>query len=292
MKNYLICILLIFIGNNSYSQKLSEVDTFNLSIDYQEHKNNYKKKTYIKSLVLKDGSIISIGDPVKFGKSSNKISDTYQTIIVGRYNMLMGMNPVLATEEFGIYSYFIESMYVSYGQGRSGAVIYLRKEEKVGLVQYLTVSDYTFKIGELIISTVSKDNKILLDTNEVDEFTGNIKKKTKKYNIAKGVSVIESRAIRIDDSYALSFSSNMNLGCSGTSDNYVIILFQDGTKLKLSEDISDIDCGENSNSIFIINPQDFLNKKIKKIRFSKSESYDDCETDGYTNINDLIKAVL
>ena len=128
--------------------------------------------------------------------------------------------------------------------------------------------------------------------NEVDEFTGDVKKFTNYYTIARtSVGQIKASVIRINDSYYLGLKSTYDLGCSGTRDNYVIIKFTDGTTLKLDKDLSDIDCSDSSPSLFSIsNNDDLVNKQIDKIRFQQSEYYTDGKTSGTYSLSQIIKA--
>ena len=132
-----------------------------------------------------------------------------------------------------------------------------------------------------------------LITNEVDEFTGSTKKMTKTYNIAEGKGyLIKATAIKIDNLYAIYISSNADLGCAGSSDNYVIFKFVDATTIKL-KDVSSIDCKDEAPSTFIIKKDDLykFDKAIDKIRFKQSNLYLDANTTGTYSVSQLIKAV-
>jgi hypothetical protein len=130
-----------------------------------------------------------------------------------------------------------------------------------------------------------------LQTNKVDEFTGDVKKITKTYEFAKGVSRVKGYVARIQDLHAIYIYSTMDMGCGGARGNYVIFLFEDGTNLKLDNDVADIDCSDYATSIYVLDPSDFEGKVVKKIRFAQSDSYDDCEWSGPYTINELLKVV-
>jgi hypothetical protein len=130
-----------------------------------------------------------------------------------------------------------------------------------------------------------------LQTDKVDEFTGDVKKITKTYEFAKGVSRVKGYVARIQDIHAIYMYSTLDMGCGGASGNYVIFLFEDGTNLKLDSDVADIDCADYATSIYVLDPKDFEGKVIKKIRFAQSESYDDCEWSGPYTVNELLQAV-
>ena len=132
-----------------------------------------------------------------------------------------------------------------------------------------------------------------LSTNEVDSFTGNIKKFTKYYNIGKGnVGLIKASIARLDNTYFLKIKSTSDLGCSGANDNYVIFKFTDGTTLKLDDDISDIECANSSPSFYIIKAEGVLaSKTIEMIRFRQSKYYTDATTYGTYSFVQLLDAV-
>ena len=126
--------------------------------------------------------------------------------------------------------------------------------------------------------------------NEVDDFTGDVKKFTNYYTIATtSVGQIKASAVRIKDFYYLKLKSTSDLGCAGARDNYAIIKFTDGTTLKLDKDLSDIDCADSSPSLFSISPNsDLANKEIEKIRFKQSKYYTDGTTSGKYSLSEII----
>ena len=73
--------------------------------------------------------------------------------------------------------------------------------------------------------------------------------------------------------------------------NYVIFLFEDGSTLKLDDDIVDVDCEERAVSRFIISPSDLAGKTLKRIRFAQSEGYVDYDVMGEFTLNELFEAV-
>jgi len=126
--------------------------------------------------------------------------------------------------------------------------------------------------------------------NEVDEFTGDVKKFTEYYTIAQtSFGQIKASGIRIKDYYYIRLKSTSDLGCAGARDNYAIIKFTDGTTLKLDKDLSDIDCADSSPSLFSISPNsDLANKEIEKIRFKQSKYYTDGTTSGKYSLSEII----
>lgn len=73
--------------------------------------------------------------------------------------------------------------------------------------------------------------------NEVDEFTGNVKKITKSVKIAPRLT---SYMARIGDLQAIYFWALDDLGCV-SSNSYAILLYTDGTK-EIIKHVTRIDC--------------------------------------------------
>jgi hypothetical protein len=133
-------------------------------------------------------------------------------------------------------------------------------------------------------------NAQLLSQNEVDDFTGDVIKRTKFYNIATtNVGTVKAKAIRINNSYYLSVYSTADLGCAGARDNYLIFIFADGTKIKLDNDLYDIDCSDSATSLFRLEKNSPLfTKAIDKIRFRQSKYYTDGTTSGTYSLAQII----
>tara|TARA_R110000787_G_scaffold92754_2_gene194872 strand:+ start:2371 stop:2946 length:576 start_codon:yes stop_codon:yes gene_type:complete len=132
-----------------------------------------------------------------------------------------------------------------------------------------------------------------LSTNEVDDFTGDVKKFTKYYNIGKSdVGLIKASIARLSNTYFLKVKSTTDLGCSGATGNYIIFKFTDGTILKLDDDVSDIECADGSPSFYIIKAEGVLaSKTIQMIRFRQSKYYTDATTYGTYSFVQLLDAV-
>ena len=128
--------------------------------------------------------------------------------------------------------------------------------------------------------------------NETDDFTGEVKRITESYTVAEGVGKLSISVGRFDQTYFMYVNSTYDLGCSGARNNSIIFKFTDGTTLKL-EDKAKIDCGDDPTSLFLLDLASLEGKQIEKIRFQRSEYYDDCvwlENSQY-NIADFINAV-
>ena len=117
-----------------------------------------------------------------------------------------------------------------------------------------------------------------LELNEVDEFTGTSKKRTKlvQYNSSFG-QVFVLQVAKFDSSHYAYFAHNPKLGCAGDVDNYVIFLFDDGSTLELKEDLAEIDCGGFPKSCYKFDPKDFQEKNISKIRLRMGSGPVDAE---------------
>ena len=141
-----------------------------------------------------------------------------------------------------------------------------------------------------------------LSTNEVDEFTGTKQKITKYYIVGSGsFGKLKASFYNFSNSSSVSYAVSMyvateDFGCSGAMDNYVVFLFKDGTTLKLSKDISDIDCSDYASSLYSLTYKQLnilKTKEVSKIRFSQSDGYADFTANtGTYSIVQQIKAVL
>ena len=128
--------------------------------------------------------------------------------------------------------------------------------------------------------------------NETDDFTGEVKKVTKVYTVAKGVGDLSISVGRIDQTYFMYVNSTQDLGCGGAINNSITLKFTDGTTIKL-DDLAKIDCGDDPTSLFLLDQINLADKQIEKLRFQMSEYYDDCvwlENSPY-NIADFLNAV-
>lgn len=128
-----------------------------------------------------------------------------------------------------------------------------------------------------------------LFSNEIDEFTGTVKKSTRFQHIG-GTSGATFFLMRADDQYVLAIrSSSQDIGCAGADDNYIIFLFEDGTVLRLDDDFTKIKCGDKPSSYYNITGIKF--KPIKKIRLRQTEGSIDVEWTGIYSMQELIDAL-
>jgi hypothetical protein len=170
-------------------------------------------------------------------------------------------------------------------------------------IHYVRIDDSRYPNYKYWTSENSKPQKIksseignrflipeyVLTKNEIDEFTDDFKRFSKyisiggtkpdkrKYsgNLVVWMGKVVSSS---DKSYAIYLRTPMELGCSGSDKNYVMIKFNDNEVITLENDIAEIDCGKNAVSTYLL-PDNVLNKfrndKIKSVRFQQSEFYAD-----------------
>lgn len=144
-------------------------------------------------------------------------------------------------------------------------------------------------MGLAAITAVGFSQDLRID--EVDEFTGTLKKVTGFYEVAENVGKLAVSAYHIGDVYGIYCFSTSDLGCCGANGNHLIFKFTDGSTLKLDKDISDVDCSERCVSIYRLSPSDIQGKTIEKIRVSMSDYYDDRTVMGQYTIQQLFDAV-
>ena len=154
MKKVTLLLLVLIAFNLSNAQKkLKEVESFDLSMSFEEVKKKYKANfDVIKEVILKDGSKIFIGDTIGLGPSSSKISNQYETIYIGR-NTLMSGNKEHASTSFEANTYVLHKVRVNRSMGRVSLYIELRDVNfKGGIIgsAYINASDYSVAVGELI----------------------------------------------------------------------------------------------------------------------------------------------
>lgn len=141
-----------------------------------------------------------------------------------------------------------------------------------------------------LVALATATNAQDLILNQVDEFTGEAKKKTKYYQVgAEGGHKLYASIIRVDDVVALDLWSDVNQGCGGAVGNYVYFKYDAATALKLGDDIADIDCAERASSLFLIESSQV--KGVTAIRLRQSEGYWDFNVSGDYSLEDLYNAV-
>jgi hypothetical protein len=135
-------------------------------------------------------------------------------------------------------------------------------------------------------------NGCLYWKNDVDEFTGDIK----KYTISKNIGyndISENLTFelrKVNSSRYIFGKYTGDLGCI-SYDSYIMIKLQNGDIIKMIH-IGNVDCGSNSPMYFKINDSDYeklLNSPMASIRISGTEFYTDIKTITFPNyfINEL-----
>jgi hypothetical protein len=145
-------------------------------------------------------------------------------------------------------------------------------------------------LAAIVLSCQMNAQKLWKD--EVDDFTGDLKKFTNYYNVATtDVGTLKISALRLNDFYYIKMKSTTDIGCSGATDNYIFFKFTDGTTLELKKDLSDIDCSDSTPSLYSLKDSSPLfTKEIEKIRFRQSKYYTDGVTSGTYSLAQIIKA--
>jgi len=156
MKKLLLLLVTVVFVFQSNAQKKKTVSSFDMSTDYTVVKKEYKANFYVTdSLILKDGSTFLVGEKVELGESSSKMSNTYETVYIGRITLggaLMGVQPVLASTAFRENgNYILKKVKVWRSMGKTGVKLELYDTEIKGLAaKYLTASALSISRGEII----------------------------------------------------------------------------------------------------------------------------------------------
>ncbi len=132
------------------------------------------------------------------------------------------------------------------------------------------------------VSSKTNSNTDLSDCkywkDEVDDFTGNIKKYTKSKLVGRSkYSNLNIELRRFDDSYLIYVTYSGDLGCV-SSDSWIMFKLLNGETIKLTN-FGDIDCGDMN--MFFALPKNTIDKLLKspieKIRVQGTEYYSDIE---------------
>ena len=115
--------------------------------------------------------------------------------------------------------------------------------------------------------------------NEVDDFTGQVTKKTKSEVVGDNLFI---SAVRIGNDYGAYIMQSKH-ACVG-NDSYVIFKFTDGTVLK-KKHITGFSCDDTPSITVLFTEQSLQNNPIEKMRVKYSDTYRDVDC---TNPNILI----
>ena len=158
MKTVILAMTLMM-GFTSFGQKQKSVDNFDMSTPFDQVKKSYKINFFVENkLTLEDGSVIIIGDELKLGPSANKISNNYESILVGTINFqttsaLAGAPPPLASTDFKDNTYTVSKIKCTRFQGQVSFQLELTNSKSTASMKIsktLTASNLSINNGELI----------------------------------------------------------------------------------------------------------------------------------------------
>lgn len=131
-----------------------------------------------------------------------------------------------------------------------------------------------------------------LTIDKVDDFTGDVTRKTEYYEIGRSsVGRLHCAAVRIGDILFLELWTTCDQGCGGAVDNYVHFLFEDGDSYRNDKDENKVTCEDRASCFYVVTADNFAGEKTKKIRFKMSKGYVDYDWSGSYSISSLIAAV-
>lgn len=151
---YLLTILVFTISTNVLmSQKLGSVETYDMQMGFKETKAKFKANFDVtKELTLKDGSKIIVGQEIKLGESASKLTNTYESIFVGKLTLggALLVPPTRANTNFKQNDYIVEEIKIKRSMGQVSALFYLKNLTSQGLGQkYVSASNLSLDNGEL-----------------------------------------------------------------------------------------------------------------------------------------------
>jgi len=130
-------------------------------------------------------------------------------------------------------------------------------------------------IGFMFSAYAGMSQKLI--TNEVDPFTGVRCVITGYERTGKGTDAIYISVFYIGGQTGLYVYAGRDIGCSGVSNNKLMILCTDGTVINCGEDLAKIDCADNATSIYTIDAEQLNEKSIMKVRLQQSDGYIDAD---------------
>ena len=169
------------------AQKLKRVDTVDLSMTYKQMKKKFKSILFVeKSITLKDGSKLSIGDEVKFGNSSSKLINRYEHIYQGKMlnfaSAMMGTKVInLRQEIISTANWYITEIRLTRTMGNIEVLFEANAKglKGIGNIKNLNFSEFALSSGEVInpnapltreqAITKLKEQKDLLDLGMVSQ---------------------------------------------------------------------------------------------------------------------------
>ena len=156
MKNTLLLITFLSVSFSINAQKkLKVTPEFDMSTSFNETKKKFKSIFDVtKTLTLKDGSKLYVGDTIPLGSSASKISNTYETIFIGKITIggaIMGVTPVAASTAFKRNTYVLQKIRIYSSMGTITAKFELLNVNATGLAaKYVTAGDLSIENGEML----------------------------------------------------------------------------------------------------------------------------------------------
>ena len=149
----LLFVLVMLAFNFANAQKIKTTDSFDIRITSKELKKTHKNKFVVTNeLTLKDGSKIKIGDTFQLGESSRKSSDTYASIIMGRYTTAAALAGGVSYARATMIEadYILKDIKVTNYYGLVRATFFLKHSTSTSAISYITATDASLDNGELI----------------------------------------------------------------------------------------------------------------------------------------------
>lgn len=156
MRNTILLLSFLAISFSIHAQKkLKVTPEFDMSTSFNETKQKFKSIFDVtKSLTLKDDSKLHIGDTISLGSSASKISNTYETIFIGKITIggaVLGATPVAASTAFKRNTYVLQKIRIYRSMGMITAKFELLDVNARGLApKYVTASDLSIENGEML----------------------------------------------------------------------------------------------------------------------------------------------
>lgn len=151
----LVSLVFFFSIISVQGQKRKDLtDVYDSNMSFSETKAKFKSYFRVSnSLILKDGSSISIGDTLKLGPSASKTSNKYETIMEGRNTLgaALLLEESMADTSYQNFHWVLEEISVTRMLGEIEIEMYLRNPDAKGLAtKYVTISNISFLKGEVI----------------------------------------------------------------------------------------------------------------------------------------------
>lgn len=159
MKKIITISIVLLISVTSLSQKKKNVDNFNMNTEYQEVKQQFKYRFFVDNeLTIGDGTKIKIGEVIKLGESTSKISNQYESVMVGSFatqnsNAIIGVPQLFASVVSARNTYIITQIKVFRIRGKINYTLELLDINSTAIFdggKYLTATGYSVQRGEII----------------------------------------------------------------------------------------------------------------------------------------------